>query len=271
MWSFDRFRKQKGQKESLSIVPFTFKSTCHQRYENGTPKMGPQKCLRTVTVEKNTNGCRGYKLEPGVGYIVKLFNDDLGKPNMSDKPMNVISKSDTKIELQGFPILAQSPFGWQEVDYRDYGLTVYYRDGEVEKCVLHMFDRNVDIEYSLTEKDEYIEMINQADFNPFNITCDRRLYSGQKMPDLRPVLRKELNDLYSKLLATPLYEKKQLILGYTFSLVESYYKNAGYVPKEDLDQIIGQVFDALQSTPMNSVFSTLDNFKYECYYAYLHP
>lgn len=174
MWPFDYFRKKKDREERMkllseeeknhkekrkrieqqkkedsagSITPFTFKSTCHQRYENGTPKMGLQKCLRTVTVEKNTNGCRGYKLEPGIGYIVKIFNDDLGKPNMSDKPMSVVSKADNNIELRGFPILAQSPYGWQEVDYRDYGLTVYYKAGRVEKCVLHMFDRNIDIEY----------------------------------------------------------------------------------------------------------------------------
>lgn len=140
----DHFNKAK---EDTYVVPFTFKSTYHQRYENGTPKMGLQKCLRTVTVEKNTNGCRGYKLEPGIGYIVKIYNDDLGKPNMSDKPMKVISKTDDKIELRGFPIEAQTPFGWQEVDYRDYGLTVYYKAGEIEKCVLHMFDRDIDIEY----------------------------------------------------------------------------------------------------------------------------
>ena len=83
-----------------------------------------------MSVVKNTNGCPGYKLEPGIGYIVKIYNDDLNKPNMSDKPMKVVRKTDTFIELRGFPILAQSPFGWQEVDYRDYGFVVYYKNGE---------------------------------------------------------------------------------------------------------------------------------------------
>lgn len=112
--------------------------------------MGLQVCGRTIRVDKNTDGCKGYRLTPGDGYIVKVFNDDLGKPNMSDKPMRVVSKTSEKIELRGFPIEAQTPFGWQEIDYRDYGLTVYYTGDKVSKCVLHMFDRNVDLEYRKT-------------------------------------------------------------------------------------------------------------------------
>lgn len=140
--------KSTAPKPSAPIIePFVFKSDCHQRFENGFEVMGLQKCFRTVSVEKNTNGCRGYKLNPGDGYIVKVFNDDLGKPNMSDKPMRIVSKTADKVELRGFPIEGQTPFGWQEVDYRDYGFTVYYKNGEVIKCVLHMFDRNVDLEY----------------------------------------------------------------------------------------------------------------------------
>ena len=140
--------KIKADKESASkINPFTFKSNCHQRFENGSPVMGLQNCVRTVSVVKNTNGCPGYRMEPGKGYIVKVYNDDLGKPNMSDKPMIVVSKTNDKIVLRGFPIEAQTPFGWQEVDYRDYGLTVYYNGNEVCKCTLHMHDRNIDIEY----------------------------------------------------------------------------------------------------------------------------
>lgn len=137
-----------------TIEPFVFKSDCHLRFENGSEVMGLQQCIRTVSVEKNTNGCRGYKLNPGDGYIVKVFNDDLGKPNMSDKPMRIVSKTADKVELRGFPIEAQTPFGWQEVDYRDYGFTVYYSNGKVSKCVLHMFDRNIDLEYRKTDNSE---------------------------------------------------------------------------------------------------------------------
>lgn len=140
-----KLKAEREQKES--IQPFTFRSNCHQRYKNDTPVMGLQECIRTVSLVKNTDGCPGYKLEPGVGYIVKIYNDDLGKPNMSDKPMKVVTKSADMVELRGFPIEARSPFGWQEVDYSDYGFVVYYKNGQVEKCVLHMYDRNIRLEY----------------------------------------------------------------------------------------------------------------------------
>jgi len=140
-------RLKADNEKALTMAPFSFKSKCHQRYENKVPVKGLQECLRTVSVVKNTNGCSGYKLQPGIGYIVKIYNDDLGKPNMSDKPMKVVRKTNDLVELRGFPIEAQTPFGWQEVDNRDYGLVVHYKNGEVEKCILHMYDRNTYIEY----------------------------------------------------------------------------------------------------------------------------
>lgn len=144
----ERQERLKAEREqAASVQPFTFQSNCHQRYENGSPVRGLQDCLRTVSVVKNTNGCPGYRLQPGIGYIVKIYNDDLGKPNMSDKPMIVVRKTADMLELRGFPIEAQTPFGWQEVDYRDYGFVVHYKEGKVDKCVLHMYDRNVRIEY----------------------------------------------------------------------------------------------------------------------------
>lgn len=124
-----------------------FKSFCHQRYENGNPVMGLQNCIRTISVEKNIAGCRGYNIESGYGYIVKIYNNDLGKPNMSDKPMKIIAQTEDKIELRGYIVEAMSPFGWQEVDYSTYGLTIHYKHHEIEKCVFHMFDRSIDIVY----------------------------------------------------------------------------------------------------------------------------
>ena len=180
-------------KVPLSMEPFVFNSTCHQRYEHGSEVMGLQECGRTIRVEKNTNGCRGYKLAPGDGYIVKIFNDDLGKPNMSDKPMRIVSKTSDKVKLRGFPIEAQTPFGWQEVDYREYGLTIYYTNGVVSKCVLHMFDRNVDLEYRKTSVSSSVKDESQLNsmvptvkdiaqgapftFN-FEVTAVKQYYNG---------------------------------------------------------------------------------------------
>lgn len=140
-------KEQAVRARMMTIEPFVFKSNCHQRYEGAYPKMGLQECLRTVSVVKNTNGCSGYQLQPGDGYIIKIFNDDAGKPNMADKPMRVVRKTDTSVELRGYKVNAQTPFGWQEIDLADYGLLVHYENGKVCKCVLHMYDRNTFIEY----------------------------------------------------------------------------------------------------------------------------
>jgi len=133
--------------EKNEFTPFVFKSTCHQRYENLMPVRGLQQCLRTISVKKNINGCSGYLIKPGDGYIVKLFNNDTGQPNMSDKPMRVKSISNDLVVLQGYPLKAMAPFGWMDVDYSEYGLDVHYRNGEIEKCVLHMYERDTFIEY----------------------------------------------------------------------------------------------------------------------------
>lgn len=154
-----------SEKETItdSIIPFTFHSNQHQRYENQVPVGGLQKCGRTIIVEKNTHGCQGYLLKPGYGYIVNIYNDDLGKPTMTAKPMIVkkvlpgmmgISKI---VILQGFPIKAVTPFGYKEVSNQDYGLMVSYEnDGSIRVCNLEMYDRNIYIQYSKSnETDDY--------------------------------------------------------------------------------------------------------------------
>ena len=146
-------KEQAARARMMTIEPFVFKSNCHQRYEGAYPKMGLQECLRTVSVVKNTNGCSGYLLQPGDGYIIKIFNDDAGKPNMADKPMRVVRKTDTSVELRGYKVNAQTPFGWQEIDLADYGLLVHYENGKICKCVLHMYDRNTFIEYRTQSND----------------------------------------------------------------------------------------------------------------------
>lgn len=201
-----------------TMEPFVFKSDCHQRFENGSEVMGLQQCIRTVSVEKNTNGCRGYKLNPGDGYIVKVFNDDLGKPNMSDKPMRIVSKTVDKVELRGFPVEAQTPFGWQEVDYRDYGFTVYYSNGKVSKCVLHMFDRNIDLEYRVSGvpiSDNRNEIKQLSDLDRLAIAANADASRGSKHEAQLKALKifNTLSALPSKINAVSKVEEIALALG----------------------------------------------------------
>lgn len=130
---------------------FVFKSNEHQRYEYEAPVLGLQKCLRTIKIEVNRNGCEGYNIQPGDGYIVKIFNNDTGNALMSAKPMRFIQSTDSFIELRGYPLLALSPFGWQPVDYSSYGFFIHFKNGVITHCDLHMRDRNVRIEYRYTK------------------------------------------------------------------------------------------------------------------------
>lgn len=118
-------------------------------------------------------------------------------------------------------------------------------------------------------EDKYTQMVKTATFNPFKITCEPNLQNMQQLPDLREVFKKELND-FSQIAMRDDVVKKNIVSGYTFNLVESYYNNAGYVPMNSLNQILEQVYEAMQQTVFRNAFTSLDDFKYRCYYGYLH-
>jgi hypothetical protein len=135
-------------------LDFVLKSPDHLRYENGKHVSGPHGGAgRAVKVEPNVNGCEGYDIVSGDGYIVTVFNLEGDHPlwqnnvQMNPKPMRIISQSYDKIILRGYSTRAMSPFGWVDFDGSDYGLTINFKDGQLENCILHMHDRNVDIEY----------------------------------------------------------------------------------------------------------------------------
>lgn len=140
-----------------NFKPFVFESNQHQRYENGKPVLGLQVCLRTIKVEKNVNGCCGYQLKVGDGYIVRMINGDTGQPQMSAKPMRLMKSTSTEILLKGYMVRVQTPFGFQDIDMSDYGLTVSLKDNNVVSCILHMYNRNVDIEYRKSNRSNSLE------------------------------------------------------------------------------------------------------------------
>ena len=63
------------------ILNFLFESSDHLRYENGIHVAGPHGgANRAVKVEPNINGCSGYNLQGGDGYIVTIYNLDGAHP-----------------------------------------------------------------------------------------------------------------------------------------------------------------------------------------------
>lgn len=121
-------------------LDFVFKSQDHLRYENGNHVSGPHGGAgRAVKVEPNING--------GEGYTVTLYNLDGNHPvwqnnvQMAPKQMKIIQQAHDRVTLRGF---GQDIMG---ASFADYGLTIHFANEQVSKCILHMHDRNVDIEY----------------------------------------------------------------------------------------------------------------------------
>ena len=119
------------------------------------------------------------------------------------------------------------------------------------------------------KEDRYSEMIRSASFNPFNLTTDRRLNQNLEFGDMVPIFKREINSSF------PTFEKagmpiEDAISGYVFNMMESYYKNAGFIPKAIFDVIIEQIYEAVKQTKYSSYLQDLDQFKYKTYWAYTH-
>jgi len=124
----------------IDLSDLKFLSTDHIRYQNGVDVSGHNfNCKRGIKIETNING--------DVGYTVTMHNMDGNHPvwgdniQMAPKQMKIIDSANSKTVLRGFGQDAMgSPFS-------DYGITIYHPQVEVDKIVLHMHDRGVDIEY----------------------------------------------------------------------------------------------------------------------------
>lgn len=130
-----------------------FNSTSHQRFKNGIQVGELQVCNRAIRIEENINGCKGYDLAREDGYIISILNLDDNHPlfgdnyQMSPKPMRLVRKEPDSISFRGYKVLAMTPFGYQEIDMSDYGITLCIENDEIVKCRLDMFDRDIYIEY----------------------------------------------------------------------------------------------------------------------------
>ena len=117
-----------------------FLSSDHIRYQNGVDVSGHNfNCHRKIRIEKSITGTDGY--------TVTIFNDDGLHPlwgnnvQMAPKKMCVVNKTDSIIELRGF---GTDAIGFP---FSNYGMTLFHDGRQLVKCVLHMFDRGVDLEY----------------------------------------------------------------------------------------------------------------------------
>ena len=68
--------------------------------------------------------------------------------SMSTKPMKIVSSASDETTMRGWGIYTHPLIGVQ-IHFSNYGLTIYHHSGVIQKITLHMFDKNVDIEYKL--------------------------------------------------------------------------------------------------------------------------
>ena len=124
----------------------TLISSRHQRYEQGFPVRGMQYCKRAIMIKnqdfRELVDIPDFLLDVE-GFVVEMYNLDAinfygNHPEMmSPKLMQLVSDETDKIELRGVPLL----------NFSDYAITLHLINRKVDKCVLHMLDRNIDIEY----------------------------------------------------------------------------------------------------------------------------
>lgn len=130
------------------MVDLVLKSTHHQRYQNGVPVMGSQYCNRTIKIENKVfkEMFNGLEVTPKEGFLVTMWNMDTLTPiqQMQPKLMEMVADMGDKILLRGVTLKIN---GIVAFDNKDYGMTLHLRNRNVVKCVLHMYDRGVDIEY----------------------------------------------------------------------------------------------------------------------------
>jgi tetratricopeptide (TPR) repeat protein len=148
MGIFDLFKTKKNPD-----LNFVFNSLDHLRYENSIHVSGPHGgAPRAVKVEPNITGREGYS--------VTMYNTD-GQytVQMAPKQMKIVSQDNNKVILKGYGVDSMGS------SFADYGLTILYTNKEVTKCILHMYDRKVDIHYLGSNKsvinEDGIEQINQ--------------------------------------------------------------------------------------------------------------
>ena len=160
---------------------FVFNSSDHLRHENGRHVSGPHGgAPRAVKVEPNITG--------NIGYTVTMFNTD-GQyvVQMAPKQMKIIQQTNDKVILRGYG------FDNMGSSFADYGLSIYYKNSIVEKCILHMHDRNVDIEY-LKSDSQTIE----KESSKVNGIEEIKIFLNKFMPQPRHLkmdLAQQTNDL----------------------------------------------------------------------------
>lgn len=127
--------------------PIKFDSSDHIRYANGVDVSGHNYgCNRQIEIQKNIEG--------GEGYTVTIYNLDGVHPlwgnniQMAPKQMRII---DAQPPIVGgtLGLVSLRGYGYDMMGspYSDYAIDLIFNGKEIEKVILKMLDRNIELEY----------------------------------------------------------------------------------------------------------------------------
>lgn len=127
--------------------PVKFDSSDHIRYANGIDVSGHNYgCNRQIEIQKNIEG--------GEGYTVTIYNLDGIHPlwgnnvQMAPKQMRIIDAQPPIVGGSlGFVSLRGYGYDMMGSPYSDYAIDLFFNGKEIEKVILKMLDRNIELEY----------------------------------------------------------------------------------------------------------------------------
>lgn len=141
----DLVNTKKKDQNKFDLSDIYFESSDYIEYVNGLQKSGPfGHAKRAIKIETTSGGEEAY--------IVTSYNLDDDTPlwgnnvQMPSKQMKIVESAPTKTVLRGF---GEDPQAMGDPDgiYSNYGVSIMHPNNEIEKIVIHYFNREVDIEY----------------------------------------------------------------------------------------------------------------------------
>lgn len=127
------------ESSGLDLSDIYFESDSHTRYENGQLVSGPHEdSIRAIKIENDFRNKDGYTVTIFNLSGASAWGDQV---QMAPKPMKVRAETSDEISLIGY---GADNFG---NPFAHYGLTIQLNKSRIEKIILHMNDRQIDIEY----------------------------------------------------------------------------------------------------------------------------
>lgn len=128
---------------------------------------------RRVVIQANRNGHKGYPtLETGDGYLLTIYNDDLGTIQLDTKPVRLVGANENYLVFRGHQVFALGPLGLVDIGITDYGFAIFLENKCIKKTVLYRYDTHKCYEYAHT-REKYKQI-------PINLSVNTIGYTGQR-------------------------------------------------------------------------------------------